>query len=149
MAFAHSRNESGERHDLGLHLAAVVETCVHFAEPMGAREIGRWLGLWHDLGKFDPAFQTYLLESEAGRHPCPGPDHKAAGALLASRSLGPLALALQGHHGGLTSPAVLKAWLTAHADAANTALEVARSAGFELLPANRLHVPDYSQTGGD
>lgn len=142
MAYAHSRNAQGERHILSAHLFAVAEQCAEFSAPFGGQEIGRWLGLWHDLGKLDPAFQTYLLESEAGRRPRTGPDHKAAGALLASRVLGPLALPLQGHHGGLTSPAELKAWLAGHTAAADAALEIARSNGFELAPAAGLHVPD-------
>src|SRR3712207_3999288 len=112
MAFAHSRNNRGVRHDLVGHLRGVAALAAEFAEPLGAAELGHFIGLWHDLGKFDPAWQQYLLDSEAGRasrgH---GPHHKAAGTQLAMRHAGPAALLIQGHHGGLQAAASLKAWL--------------------------------------
>jgi len=112
MAFAHSRNADGHRHGLSDHLRAVSDLCAQFAEPLGAAELGRLLGLWHDLGKYAPAFQQYLLASEAE---CArrrrGPDHKAAGAMLAAQRLGALALLIQGHHGGLCSRSEFNAWL--------------------------------------
>ena len=112
MAFAHSCNEQHERQDLLDHLRSVGECAAEFAGPLGAGAAGRFLGLCHDIGKFSPEFQRYLLESEANpKRRGHGPDHKGAGAILAAGVLGPLALAIQGHHGGLHSPAELKAWL--------------------------------------
>lgn len=100
MALAHSANSRGITHDLADHLASVARLAAERAEKLGARELGYWAGLWHDLGKFNPAFQDYLVHPETGR----GPDHKGAGALLASGFCGPLALVMKGHHGGLPSP---------------------------------------------
>lgn len=146
MPYAHSRNARGERHDLLSHLHAVSEQTARFAERLGARELGYYLGLWHDLGKFSPAFQRYLLASEAGAWRGGfSPDHKAAGALLAREVLEPLALPLQGHHGGLTSPAEFKAWRDARADAAREALQIAQATLPNLRPASALPVPDHVQ----
>lgn len=112
MAFAHSRNELGRRHDLVAHLRAVGSLTALFADKLGAKDAGYWLGLWHDVGKFDPAWQSYLLACEAGSHPGPV-DHKAAGAKIAFEhaSALPLSLLIQGHHGGLRTFADLKGWL--------------------------------------
>src|ERR1035437_6459525 len=110
--FAHSRNDRGQRQGLVEHLQAVSQLTGRFADAFGAGELGAWAGLWHDVGKFNPAFQEYLLRCESdpaakGR----GPDHKAAGAALAGSVAPPLALLMQGHHGGLHAPSDLKNWL--------------------------------------
>ena len=146
MSYAHSRNENGDRHDLVAHLQAVAEETARFAERLGARELGYYLGLWHDLGKFDPAFQRYLLASEAGTwRGRAGPDHKAAGAQVALEVLEPLALPLQGHHGGLTSLSELKAWLDAHQATTRDALQTAQAALLNLRPTSTFFVPDHVQ----
>ncbi|MHB0877704.1 MAG: CRISPR-associated endonuclease Cas3'' [Anaerolineae bacterium] len=102
VCYAHSANEAGQRQSLEGHLRAVAEEAAAFAGPLGLAEVGYYLGLWHDVGKYDPEFQQYLLDAEAGLKRR-GPDHKAAGAALAVRHLGTLALAVLGHHGGLPS----------------------------------------------
>ena len=104
MAYAHSQNPRSEWHGLVDHLRAVAETTAEFADVFGARDYGYWLGLWHDVGKFDPDFQRYLR----GRGH--GVDHKRAGARLAQR-LGLFALAIQGHHGGMGAFRELTNWL--------------------------------------
>lgn len=84
-----------------------------FAEAWGARECGRLLGLWHDLGKYSDAFQAYLrstcgavahARARTGRV-----DHATAGARLAAERFGTvgrlLAYCLAGHHGGLPDAA--------------------------------------------
>lgn len=112
MAFAHSRNDLGVRHDLVEHLRSVARLAGEFAAPFGATDAARLVGLWHDLGKFHPDFQRYLLRCETDpSQRGHGPDHKGAGAVIAARHLGPVALLVQGHHGGLRSLADLKAWL--------------------------------------
>ena len=107
MAFAHSENSRGFKHDLATHLQQVAELASKFAEKFGAGDLGRWVGLWHDLGKFHPDFQAYL--SDAAAHH--GPDHKGAGAVQASKLCDALAFLVAGHHGGLLSRADLKNWL--------------------------------------
>ena len=71
MVFAHSKNPAGVRHDLVAHLRAVAETASRFALGLDADRLAFYAGLWHDLGKFHPDFQSYLLRSE--------PDPKARG----------------------------------------------------------------------
>ncbi len=101
-ADAHSRNKAGHRQPLTAHLRNVADLCSRFAEPLGAADLGRYLGLCHDVGKFDPAFNAYLdlCEREPDRRHR-GPDHKAAGTLLASKHAPSLPLLVHGHHGGL------------------------------------------------
>src|SRR5882724_6154375 len=86
MHYAHSRNDQGRRHPLNDHLRSVADLAESFATPFGGGNLARYLGLWHDVGKFNPAFQAYLMACEqdpaARGH---GPDHKGAGAQLAAR----------------------------------------------------------------
>ena len=111
--FAHTPPDGSTHwHGLRDHLVAVAEQARDFATPFGAGEIAYWLGLWHDLGKCNPAFQAYLQACYANPdHKGKGPDHKAAGAQQAlAQRLPPLALIIQAHHGGLKSSPEFKAW---------------------------------------
>ncbi len=109
MAFAHSANAAGEWQGLEDHLRGVADLCRAFASSFEAGSLGWHIGLWHDIGKFDPAFQGYLQGSR-GR----GPDHKAAGCRVAvERGLGLAALVIQGHHGGLRSHTEFETWFSA------------------------------------
>jgi CRISPR-associated endonuclease/helicase Cas3 len=51
---AHVR-EGGEIHDLEQHLREVAERAVSFADGFGAGDWARLAGIWHDLGKYQPA----------------------------------------------------------------------------------------------
>lgn len=113
MALAHSANAAGERQDLLEHLGNVARDAATFASVWGGEALAEVAGWLHDIGKFNPEFQRYLRESEAGswagRH---GPDHKGAGAvLLMGMPIDALAFLVQGHHGGLRSRSDLKTWL--------------------------------------
>lgn len=109
LAFAHSANGAGKWQALEDHLRGVADLCRAFASSFGAGDLGWYIGLWHDIGKFDPTFQAYLHRPR-GR----GPDHKAAGCRVAvERGLGLAALVIQGHHGGLRSPTDFEAWFGA------------------------------------
>ena len=79
MVYAHSPNNEGRSHDLVEHLTCVAKMAAEFAGKFGAADFGYWAGLWHDLGKFHPDFQAYLMNPTARR----GPDHSSAGSLLA------------------------------------------------------------------
>ncbi len=110
-ALAHLTLE-GREHALLDHLRAVAEGAARFAAPFGSAEIARLAGLWHDLGKYAPAFQKMIreangfeahVEGDAG-----GPrDHSSAGAIHAAQTLGeagqPIAFAIAGHHAGLAN----------------------------------------------
>lgn len=146
MPYAHSRNDVGQRQDLVAHLRGVAELAAQYASGFGAPEVGYLLGLWHDLGKFNPHWQQYLLASEQGLikrgH---GPDHKAVGAQLALSRLGPTALCVQGHHGGLKDPTDLRSWLKdrLREPGADEALAQARQAIPNLDPASLPTLPSH------
>lgn len=146
MAYAHSRNEQGLRHDLVDHLQAVAALAAQFAADFGASELAHYLGLWHDLGKFHPDFQRYLLEAEAGHYkPSCCPDHKAAGVRVAlEQQLGPVALLLQGHHGGLKNKQGLRRWFEKCVNATGDALAPARDV-FDFIPASLPTLPAYAR----
>lgn len=83
-----------------------------FAAAFKAGEWGRILGLWHDLGKFAPQFQSYLRTEnglEAHLEQLPGRvDHSTAGAKHAANHFGAdsfvarvVAYCIAGHHAGL------------------------------------------------
>ncbi|MCB0264783.1 MAG: CRISPR-associated helicase Cas3' [Calditrichaeota bacterium] len=95
------------------HLDAVATLAGNFANKFGNRDWGEVLGYWHDLGKFHPAWQNYLIkksgyntethiEENHGR-----PNHSTAGAVLAlekGNEAPPsriLTYPIAGHHAGL------------------------------------------------
>lgn len=153
MAYAHSPNDRGEWHGLVEHLRGVAELTKEFATPLGAPEAGYYLGLWHDVGKFDPEWQTYLRECAAGqRARGTGPDHKVVGARLATDHLGGVGLAIQGHHGGLPAHRDLlnlveKGSARPGAVAALGLGRVAAGAmGRSLDPAGEIDLPPHSES---
>jgi CRISPR-associated endonuclease/helicase Cas3 len=78
-----------------------------FARPFSGEQIAWWLGLLHDVGKASCAWQEGLIQAEAAGSRV-GVDHKTLGVQLAlDHGLGKLALAIDGHHGGLRSPPTL------------------------------------------
>lgn len=112
MAYAHSKNSAGDRHELVTHLTAVAAMARGFADKFGAGDLAYWAGVWHDAGKFNPEFQDYLFRCEANSQAKgTGPDHKRAGAKLAMVHFQPLSLLMKGHHGGLPSRQELPGWL--------------------------------------
>ncbi len=146
MAFAHSQNSRGKAHDLTTHLMDVAKLAAEFAAKFGGSELAYWAGLWHDLGKFHPAFQGYLGNPVTPR----GPDHKGAGAVLASKCAEPLAFLIAGHHGGLQDRETLKSWLREKGNnsATREALAIARAEIPSVEPASNLSLPAWlsSQT---
>jgi CRISPR-associated endonuclease/helicase Cas3 len=138
---AHPPNAQGIPHSLLDHLSRVGKLASEFAAKFGAAELGCWAGKWHDVGKFNPVFQRYLAAEEGGG----GPDHKAAGALLALEHFSPLCFVIFGHHGGLPSLHELKPWLALQQDNSivRATLERALAEGAELNPAEPLHAPSW------
>jgi CRISPR-associated endonuclease/helicase Cas3 len=54
-------------HDLATHLHATAAQAKARAEKFGAGDLAYLAGLWHDLGKYNPAFQQYLIDAYEGR----------------------------------------------------------------------------------
>ncbi|WP_071521552.1 CRISPR-associated helicase/endonuclease Cas3 [Neomoorella thermoacetica] len=144
---AHTANSQGKEQSLLDHLEAVANLTQKFNEPLGVPHIGYRTGLWHDLGKFHPEFQTYL-QGEGGRR---GPNHSSAGAMLASKYFEPLAFVIAGHHGGLPARAELKTRLKDKVQLKryNTALQNARRVIPSLEPKQPLdmELPPFLQEG--
>lgn len=105
--FAHSANTVGIRHRFADHARGTAGLARRFADPFGAGDLGYALGLLHDAGKVDCAWQQRLLraEKEGGRV---GGPHWELGAKLLLTVADRAALAVLGHHGGLTKPGDLK-----------------------------------------
>ncbi len=145
MYYAHTPNARGQWHDLLQHLRTVSDLTAGFAEPFGAAELGRYLGLWHDLGKFSHGFQQYLKDCEAGNGPPRGPDHKAAGSQLARQHVTTLAMLVQGHHGGLKDPEAFKKWFAERSKDPTTqeALTLATREIPEINPSRQLAPPVF------
>ncbi|MCD7948163.1 MAG: CRISPR-associated helicase Cas3' [Oscillospiraceae bacterium] len=92
------RSEDGRLQPLEEHLRAVSALTGAFARAFGAEELGRLLGLCHDLGKYSDAAQRRM------RGEGPKVDHATAGGqeLSAMFPGAPyLAYPVLGHHGGL------------------------------------------------
>jgi CRISPR-associated endonuclease/helicase Cas3 len=142
-ALAHSANAAGQTHDLERHLLDVAGSSAAFAAKFGAAVFGHWTGLWHDLGKFHPDFQTYLA-NPSGAH---GPDHSSAGMVQALRYWDGLAFLVAGHHAGLPSFVDLKKRVAEKqaAESVRKALEIAHKAMAGLAPSEPLAggLPDF------
>lgn len=67
--------ENGQR--LEAHLSAVAQLAATFAASFDSGDWGHLAGLWHDLGKYQTAFQGKLLGDKVSV------EHSGAGAALA------------------------------------------------------------------
>ena len=106
---AHSKNVNGKAESLAEHLGAVSERAAEYAYALELVDSARAVGLLHDLGKYGERFQARLEGKETGI------DHWSAGADACLRRYGKAwraaawaaALAIEGHHTGLSSPSAL------------------------------------------
>ncbi|SDP96782.1 CRISPR-associated helicase, Cas3 family [Actinopolyspora xinjiangensis] len=105
--YAHSVNINGDRHGFSEHARATAELAARFAEPFGYSELAYALGLFHDCGKARCAWQEKLLRVEGTDEPV-GVPHKDLGAHLLKPAAGVAAMAIHGHHGGLSNREELK-----------------------------------------
>lgn len=103
-------------HSLEDHLFSVAKLAGLFAAQMNAGQApnpasGAWAelaGLWHDLGKYQPAFQKYIASASGMEAHIEAPGrvkHAVAGAIHAAEMRGSygrlLAYLIAGHHAGL------------------------------------------------
>ena len=141
--YAHSANDEGQKHLLADHLRATAEMAGNFADSFDSRLPAYYTGLWHDIGKFNPEFQSYL-EGKTKK----GTDHKGAGAKLSAEHFEPLGLLVQGHHGGLQAKKDFMGWLNekGRTPAAISAIEKANQTLPELAPLTRLKAPTWVKT---
>lgn len=150
--YAHSSNNKGGWHRLDSHLKEVAKLAKRFAGKFSAGELAEWIGLWHDLGKANPEFQSYLhkcIDEPDKLHR--GPDHKGTGAVLANRNLEPLAFPVAGHHGGLMNLSDLKTWLSERNTSSyvQEVLQEISTQGFNLTPSTELTPPSFIEDGFD
>lgn len=110
---AHVRKDREDwiEHSLEDHLREVARRAGESANKLDASEWAWLAGVWHDLGKYSPAFQTYIRRvtgydaEEAHIEGLGRVDHSSAGAIHAVEQLGKagqiLAYLIAGHHAGL------------------------------------------------
>ena len=112
---AHVKQQTDGRWDTHLleeHLYAVAGLAEKFAQSFGSKDWAYLAGLWHDLGKYRPAFQAHIRKS-SGYEPdahitsekSSNTSHASTGAVYAMEKFGDigkiLAYAIAGHHAGL------------------------------------------------
>lgn len=106
--WAHSANVHNQWQSLTDHLTNVARIAHEFGAAFGAGDYCYYAGLWHDVGKADPAWQAYLERAAVSGRRGGTVDHKAAGVALAANAAAEwLAFTLQGHHGGLPDSATM------------------------------------------
>jgi len=113
LLIAHAREgrDGLEPHPLEDHLRKVAYLSSCFAAEFDGGDWGFLAGLWHDLGKYRPAFQKRIgaltgFDPEAHIEGAPGKvTHSTAGAVHAIKHLGEygrvIAYLIAGHHAGL------------------------------------------------
>lgn len=135
--YAHTPNQQQQWHGLGEHLERVANLTQCFSEPFGAGDLGYWVGMYHDFGKFNTAFQAYLKAQHEGKPAAKAP-HSAFGAVLARAKIaGPeSSLCIIGHHAGLPDASEMVSRLseTLRDPAFAVTLQQAQSIGFPLQP---------------
>ena len=103
--YAHSENDRNERHILSKHLNETAKLAESFACRESYKPIFHVTGLLHDLGKYQPDFQSYL--KNGGRrgsvpHASWGAGYARCSGLLET------SIAINGHHKGLPDNAAWK-----------------------------------------
>ena len=142
-------------HLLDDHLRGVAALAESFATGFDAGDWAKLAGLWHDLGKYRPAFQRYIrsvsgydahIETTLGRV-----DHSTVGALHAIEKMKGvgriLAYLIAGHHAGLPD------WQSAEAPAASLAhrlkqTDLLAEALAQAPPADILNAPPPTSNPG-
>ncbi|MGD9919440.1 MAG: CRISPR-associated endonuclease Cas3'' [Paenirhodobacter sp.] len=141
--FAHSGTPGApaDWQPLETHLRQTAARAESNGAPLSLAQAARLAGLFHDFGKYDPAFQDRLSGSSARV------DHSTAGAKLicdrAPAGMRPaaeiLAQAILGHHAGLPDTTGSAAAMTARFDAFTDRIapEITSATEVDLVPAGR------------
>ena len=142
-AHSPSGDDWSEAHALIDHLQAVSAMAGQRSAASDLIELAKVAGLWHDLGKYRPAFQRYI-RGERGLEK----SHKLAGAALALRTgtrIGKIvAFALAGHHGGLPRDEGPAPSLACHKEHGENELAEATAAGAPAMLLTQA-VPTFSE----
>ena len=107
-------NGEWETHSLEAHLQGVADIAEEIGKKFGSCEWARLAGLWHDFGKYRPAFQKHIKTSSgydpnasiSSEHD-PKKHHASTGAMYAANFMKKpefgrvLAYVIAGHHAGL------------------------------------------------
>ncbi len=106
-------------HELDKHLYEVADKASGFSQKIGAGKIAYYVGLWHDLGKYNPGFQAFLQKCDQAKKanqksPSTKVPHAIYGAILAKELLNHdyLSFLIAGHHAGLSDQADLQSKLS-------------------------------------
>jgi CRISPR-associated endonuclease/helicase Cas3 len=111
-AFAHSANELGNPHYLDEHLKAVAHLAATLIPDKTYEQLAHYIGLWHDLGKYNPRWQAKLQALAGQNRGRIGIPHAGQGALLAFKHSIPASFCIYGHHAGLPNWSDFRLWLT-------------------------------------
>lgn len=97
MHYIRHKSDDGENREQALieHLNGTSALCSEFAKRFTMEEIGKLLGLYHDVGKYSIGFQKRIQQNG------PKVDHSTAGAQLLGKYFVPFAFCIAGHHSGL------------------------------------------------
>ncbi len=66
----------GRKHDVVTSLESVAGRAASCAAKFGAADFGYWAGLWHDLEKLHPDFQTSFISLKSRREPDPSTHYR-------------------------------------------------------------------------
>lgn len=165
--FAHSLKDqpTSEWEPLADHLKAVAAKAARFAGRFGAEAWGELLGRWHDIGKYQPAFQDYLklangFEAHLETLATGGiqkVDHSTPGAKHADQAFQELnqpyvgkvlAYCIAGHHAGLADWSA-STGQSGLADRLKKPTESIASAPEDILAASSLSPPPLTLAGND
>lgn len=95
MEYLGHKAEDGRKQKLLEHLLGTAAKCEQFASAFNMADLGKAVGLYHDIGKYSAAFQKRIQEDG------PKVDHSTAGAKELAAYFTPCAFCIAGHHSGL------------------------------------------------
>lgn len=110
-ALAHSDNSQGRGHYLDDHLKSVAKQSAQLIPNQVYKSVAFYTGLWHDLGKYNPQWQTRLKAIAHLQNKRIGIPHAFQGALLAVKYNLPAAFCVFGHHRGLPNWSDFRQWI--------------------------------------